>query len=429
MTCMLIRNGRLVDPSQSLDAGMDLLIEDGHIARLGERIEAPTGAEVIDASELAVAPGFIDLHAHLREPGEEQKETIATGARAAAAGGFTAVCAMANTVPVNDDPSVTRFIIEKGQEAGAARVHPIGALTRGRRGEALAEIGEMAREGALAFSDAPLALTNSLLMRRALEYCRSFDVPVFVHPEDLALSDGGSMHEGAISTSIGLKGMPAAAEEIMVARDLILAAATSGRLHITHVSTQASVELIRRAKADGQRVTCEVTPHHLSLIDEDVASANYDPRWKMNPPLRSREDREAILQGLYDGSIDAIVSDHAPHHRDENEMDFADAPFGVSSLETAVSVAIDRLYHPKVLGISQLIRLFSTSPAEILSLEGAGTLREGSVADVTLLDLGRRWKVDSRQFVSRGKNTPFEGVSLRGRPAMTIVGGKIVWRV
>lgn len=427
MTRMLIRNGRLIDPSQGIDAGMDLLIEDGHVAGLEERIDAPPGTEIIDASELVVAPGFIDMHAHLREPGEEQKETIATGARAAAAGGFTAVCAMANTVPVNDDPSVTRFIIEKGREAGGARVHPIGALTRGRKGEALAEIGEMAREGAVAFSDAPLALTNTLLMRRALEYCRSFDAPVFVHPEDLLLSDSGSMHEGKVSTLIGLKGMPAAAEEMMVARDLILAASTSGRLHITHVSTRGSVELIRRAKAEGQRVSCEVTPHHISLIDEDVAAANYDPRWKMNPPLRSREDREAVLQGLYDGTIDAIVSDHAPHHRDENEMDFADAPFGVSSLETAVSVAIDRLYHAKVLGITQLVRLFSTSPAEILGLD-AGSLRPGAVADLTLLDLGRRWDVHSAQFISRGRNTPFEGVALRGKPAMTIVGGRVVWK-
>jgi len=424
---MLIRNGRLIDPAQNLDAGMDLLIENGRISAIGERLAAPEDAELIDASGLVVAPGFIDLHAHLREPGDEQKESIETGARAAAAGGFTAVCAMANTRPVNDDPAVTRFIVEKGRDAGGARVHPIGALTRGREGEALAEIGEMRRAGALAFSDAPLAVASTLLMRRALEYCRSFDVPVFVHPEDALLSDGGSMHEGAVSTMIGLRGMPAAAEEIMVARDLQLAEMTGGRLHITHVSTRGSVELIRRAKADGLSVSCEATPHHFSLIDEDVAAANYDPRWKMNPPLRSREDREALLQGLYDGTIDAIVSDHAPHHRDENEMDFADAPFGVSSLETAVAVAVDRLYHGKILGISQLVRLFSTAPAEILGLD-VGKLREGAVADLTLLDLGRRWTVRSGDFLSRGKNTPFHGVKLRGRAAMTIVGGSIVHR-
>lgn len=428
MTQLLIRNGRLIDPSQGLDQGMDLLIEDGFIAAIGERLVAPGDVESIDASELIVAPGFIDMHAHLREPGEEQKETIASGAAAAAAGGFTAVCAMPNTLPVNDDPSVTRFIIEKAREAGGARVYPIGALTRGRKGEALAEIGEMARAGAVALSDAPLALNNSLLMRRALEYCRSFDLPVIIHPEDLQLSDGGSMHEGAVSTLIGLKGMPAVAEEVMVARDLLLAQATGGRLHIAHASTRGSVDLIRRAKAQGQQLSCEVTPHHLSLIDEDLVSVNYDPRWKMNPPLRSRVDREAVLQGLYDGTIDAIVSDHAPHHQDENEMDFADAPFGVSSLETAVSVAIDRLYHHRVLGIGQLVRLFSTSPAQILGLEG-GSLRVGSRADLSLLDLGRRWTVESGAFISRGRNTPFEGVTLRGRPAMTIVDGKVIWRI
>jgi len=422
----LIRNGRIVDPSQSLDEGMDLLVEDGHIAALDNRITPPEHTRIIDASELIVSPGFIDLHAHLREPGQEQKETIESGARAAAAGGFTAVCAMANTTPVNDDPSVTRYVLEKGRRSKGARVHPIGALTKGRKGEALAEIGEMKRAGAVAFSDSPRAVDNTLLMRRALEYSRSFDVPIFVHPEDGTLTDGGSINEGRISTLIGLKGMPAAAEEIMVSRDLILARLTGGRLHVGHVSTRASIDLIRRARSTDVPVTAEVAAHHFSLSDEDLVRANYDPRWKMNPPLRSEDDREALLQALYDGSIDAIVSDHAPHHSDENEMDFADAPFGISSLETTVSTAIDRLIHGRILGISQLIRLFSTGPASVLGIP-SGTLRPGAVADITLLDLRKTRHVNSALFISKGKNTPFDGKKLKGLPVMTIVGGDIVW--
>ncbi len=427
MTRLLVRNGRVVDPAQGIDQGMDILVEDGHVAAIDEKLDVGRDVAVLDAADLVVAPGFIDLHAHLREPGLEHKETIETGCRAAVAGGFTAVCAMANTLPVNDEPAVTRYIAEQARAVGAARVYPVGALSKGCRGEELAEIGEMVTAGAVAVSDSPVSITNGLLMRRALEYCRSFDVPIMAHPQDPLLSDRGSMNEGLVSTRIGLRGMPAAAEDAMVARDILLAELTKGRLHLCHLSTAGALDLVRLARRKECRVTCEVTPHHFTLTDEDVAEANYDPRWKMNPPLRTSRDREAVLQAIYDGTVDAIVSDHAPHHADENELDFADAPFGVVGLETAVSVALDQLVHGRVIGIGQLVRLMSTSPAAILGLPG-GTLSPGSVADLTLLDLGARVKVDPSSFTSKGRNTPFGGMALRGAPAVTIIGGRVVWQ-
>jgi dihydroorotase len=328
---------------------------------------------------------------------------------------------------VNDEPAVTRYIADKAKAAGAARVYPVGALSRGCQGEALAEIGEMVAAGAVAISDSPVAVTNGLLMRRALEYCRSFDVPILAHPQDPMLADGGSMHEGVVATRIGLRGMPAAAEETMVARDLVLAELTRGRLHLCHVSTAGAVDMVRYARRRGLRVTCEVTPHHFTLCDEDVAAANYDPRWKMNPPLRARSDREAVLQAIADGTIDAIVSDHAPHHADELELDFADAPFGVVGLETAVSLALDRLVHRRVIGIGRLVQLMSTAPARILGVPG-GTLAPGSPADLTVLDLGARVRVDPATFLSKGRNTPFSGMALKGAPAMTIVDGRVVFK-
>ena len=427
MKRLLIRNGRVVDPSQGLDQGMDILVEDGIVAAIGERLEAPTRVKTIDAGGLVVAPGFIDLHTHLREPGLEYKETIESGARAAVAGGFTAICCMADTEPANDDPSVTSFIRERAEQAGLARIYPVGALSKGLEGREMAEIGEMAKAGAVAISDDPRPVGNALLLRRALEYSRSFDLPVAVHEEDLDLSDGGSMHEGSVSTRIGLRGMPTSAEEVMVARDVLLSELTGGRLHLCHLSTSIALDLVRIAKRRKLAVSCEVAAHHFVLTDEDVAGANYDPNWKTNPPLRSAVEVEAILQAIYDGAVDAIVSDHEPHHADEKELDFADAPFGIIGLETAVPLALDRLVHARVIGLMQLVRLMSTRPAEIYSLPG-GSLREGAPADITILDLRTLRTVDPSSFQSLARNTPFAGMRLKGWPVATIIGGKIVWQ-
>ena len=427
MSRLLIRNGRVVDPSQGLDQGMDLLLEDGCVAALGERLDVAKRTPVLDAAGLVVAPGFIDLHAHLREPGLEYKETIESGCRAAVAGGFAAVCAMPTTEPCNDEPSVTRFVRSRAASLGLARVYPIGAVTRGRGGEELAEIGEMVREGIVAVSEGGKAIASAMLMRRALEYARSFDIPVAVHEQDPDLAEGGAMHEGEVSTRIGLPGIPAAAESVMVARDILLAELTRGRLHLCHLSTRAALDLVRMARRKGVPVTCEVAPHHFTLTDEDVATSNYDPNFKLAPPLRSASDREAVLQAIYDGTVDAIVSDHAPHHSDEKERDFGDAPFGVIGLETAVSLAVDRLVHGRVIGLMQLVRLLSTGPAEVYGLPG-GSLKVGQPADVTLLELRTRRTVDPKKFRSKSRNTPFSGMVLRGGPVATVVAGKVVWR-
>jgi dihydroorotase len=423
---LLIRNGRVVDPSQGLDQGMDVLLEDGHVARIGERIRVKAETPVLDAARLVVAPGFIDLNAQLCEPGHEQRETIASGCLAAVAGGFTAVCCSPDTKPVNDEPSVTSFILERARGVGLARVHPVGAVSRGLAGAELAEIGEMVRAGAVAVGD-PGPVANAQLMRRALEYARSFDIPVAAHAEDLSLSDGGLMHEGVVSTRIGLRGMAAAAEDVVVARDLILARLSSGRLHLRHLSTAGAFELVRAAKAEGLAVSCEVAPHHFTLTDEDLASATYNTDWKTRPPLRSSDHVDAVKQALYDGTVDAIASDHTPQHRDDKELDFSEAPFGIVGLETTVSLAIDRLVHGKVIGLGRLVRLFSIGPAQAFRLPG-GTLRPGSPADVTILDLRRRVTVDPRTFRSKSRNTPFAGLKLRGAPVVTIVGGRLVWR-
>ncbi len=427
MKRLLIRNGRVIDPSQGLDQGMDVLLENGSVAALGERLDVPSETRVLDAAGLVVAPGFIDLHTHLREPGFEHKETIESGCRAAVAGGFTSLCCMPDTNPVNDDPSVTSFILKRAEQIGLARVYPVGAVSVGLEGEEMAEIGEMVGAGAVAVSDDRRPVTNAQLFRRVLEYARSFDVPVAAHEEDLDLSDGGSMHEGAVSSRIGLRGMPTSAEEVMVARDVLLAELTGGRLHLCHLSTSTALDLVRTAKQRGLAVSCEVAAHQFVLTDEDVAGANYNPNWKTNPPLRSAAEVEAVLQAIYDGTVDAIVSDHEPHHADEKELDFSDAPFGIVGLETAVPLALDRLVHGRVIGLMQLVRLMSTRPAEVFGLPG-GSLREGAPADVTVLDLRALRSVDSSTFQSRAHNTPFSGMRLKGWPAATIVGGEIVWQ-
>jgi dihydroorotase len=417
----------VVDPTQGLDEGMDLLLDGGEVRAIGERLDATPDMTVIDAAGLVVAPGFIDLHTHLREPGYEYKETIASACRAAVAGGFTAICAMPDTRPVNDDPAVTRFIRERAAAVGLARVYPLGAVSCGLAGAELAEMGGMVAAGAVAVTDDSRPITNALLMRRVLEYARSFDIPVAAHPEDVDLSDGGAMHEGRVATRIGLGGIPDAAEEVMVSRDLRLAELTGGTLHLCHLSTAGSLEMVRRAREEGVRVTCEVAAHHFTLTDQSVADANYHPNWKTYPPLRPQRDVEAVLQAIYDGTVDAIVSNHEPHHTDEKDLDFAQAPFGIVGLETAVSLAVDRLVHGKVIGIMQLVRLFSSRPAQVYNLPG-GSLKPGAPADVTILDLRARHTVDPATFRSRARNTPFAGMQLRGRAVTTIVGGEVVWK-
>ena len=422
---LLVRGGRVVDPASRRDTVTDLLLADGVVAGVGPELSAE-GAEVLDASGLLVLPGFVDLHAHLREPGREYAETIASGAAAAAAGGFTAVCAMPNTDPANDGRSVTAFVAARGREAGGARVHPIGALTRGRKGADLAEFGEMATAGAVAFSDDGDWLADGDVLRRALEHASLFGLPIVQHAEDRSLSRRAPMHEGAVSTRLGLSGQPDVAEAAAVARDILVAGLTGGRLHVAHVSTALSLAFVREAKARGVAVTCEVTPHHLTLTDEEVARSGYSTRFKMNPPLREPADLEALFAALLDGTVDAIATDHAPHHEDEKGVDFDGAPFGVVGLETAAAVVHDRFVVTGRLPLSRFVELFSTGPARAFRLPG-GTLAPGSAADVTLFDPARRWKVDPARFVSLGRSTPFAGWELVGSPAGTIVGGRVVW--
>ncbi len=423
---LLVRGGRLVDPAAERDGAFDLVLRDGEVAAVGERLSAD-GADVVDATGLLVLPGFIDLHAHLREPGREYAETIATGAAAAAAGGYTAVCAMPNTEPVNDDRTVTAFVASRGSEAGFARVYPIGAISRGRKGIELAEFGEMRSAGAVAVSDDGDWLADGDLLRRAIEYAALFDMPVVQHSEDPTLSRRAPMHEGAVSTRLGLPGQPDVAEAAAVSRDLLIARLAGGHLHLAHLSTALSVASVRDAKAGGLPVTCEVTPHHLTLTDQEVARSGYSTRFKMNPPLRERADVAALLEALQDGTVDAIATDHAPHHEDEKAVEFDGAPFGVVGLETAAAVVHDRLVSPGRLSLRRFAELFSTGPARAFGLPG-GTLAPGSPADVTLFDPRKRWTVDPAHFVSLGRSTPFAGWELVGVPVGTIVGGRIVWR-
>jgi dihydroorotase len=418
---LLIRGGRLVDAS-GLDTTADLLIAAGSIVEVNPSIAVPAGTSTIEAQDLLVLPGFVDLHVHLREPGEEEKETVASGAAAAVAGGFTDLACMPNTQPPIDDQSGVRFIREQSAAAGLARVHPVAAITLGRRGEQLTEMAELRDAGAVAFSDDGSPVKNAEILRRALEYGRMVGAPIIDHCEDLDLTARGVMHEGRVATELGLPGIPAAAEEVMVARDLCLAELTGGHLHLAHLSTRGSVELVRRAKERGVRVTAEVTPHHLVLTDDAVRS--YDPVTKMNPPLRGTADVAALRAGLADGTIDAIATDHAPHTDYEKELEFDHAPFGVIGLETALGLALTQLVDGGVLDLAGLVRVMSLNPRRILGLPG-GSIAAGAPADLVLIDPEARWVVDPARFRSRSRNSPFRGFRLRGEVRATVVGGRV----
>ncbi|MBP1609200.1 MAG: dihydroorotase, multifunctional complex type [Acidobacteria bacterium] len=422
---LILKQGRVVDPTQKINQIADVGIDDGRIVEIAAKIRR-SGRKVIDARGLIVAPGFIDMHVHLREPGREDAETIETGTNAAACGGFTGVACMPNTTPVNDSEAVTSFILERAREVSKVAVYPVGAITKGSQGEALAEIGEMRRSGIVAISDDGRSVQNSQIMRRAMEYSKLFGIPVIDHCEDRNLAADGVMHEGYYSTILGMRGINPAAEEMHVVRDTILARYTGARLHIAHLSTRLSLETVKRAKKEKISVTCEVTPHHLLLTDAHVTS--YDTNMKMNPPLRSQEDVDALVDGIVSGSIDVIATDHAPHNINDKMLEFDRAPFGVVGLETAVGLILDRFVRTGVLGIERMVEMFSTNPARILGLE-RGTLARGAVADITVLDPNRQWVVSSADFASRSRNTPFEGYRLRGAPAMTIVKGRVVWSV
>ncbi|MEX0979989.1 MAG: dihydroorotase [Gemmatimonadota bacterium] len=422
---ILIRGGRVVDPGQKLDRVLDLLLAEGNVVETGAKLAAPDDAEVIEADGLVVCPGLIDVHVHLREPGAERKETIASGARAAAAGGFTSICAMPNTDPVIDSPATVGFVAAAGARAQACRVYPVGAISIGQKGERLSEIGELVDAGAVAITDDGNPVMDSGLMRLALEYAQAFDIPVADHPEDLTLSRNGVMNEGVVSSRLGLKGKPNASEDVHIVRDLMLAEHTGGRIHLQHVSTAGGVDAIRRAKERGVRVTAEATPHHLVLTDE--ACEGYRTDAKMNPPLRTRADREAVREGLRDGTLDTLATDHAPHHYDEKEQAFDDAPFGIVGLETSLALVLTHMVGGGVIDLSTMIERMSCAPARAFNLPG-GTLAPKSVADVTLFDPEAEWTVDPKAFVSKSGNTPFAGHTLRGMPRVTIVGGRVVWR-
>jgi len=417
---LLIRNGRVLDPAAGVDRIQDLLVIDGRIARSGTGLKAPAGTRSVDATGKVVCPGFIDIHTHLREPGYEYKETVASGTRAAAAGGFTAVCCMANTLPVNDNRAVTDYILAKARVEGVVRVHPIGAVTKNLDGTQLAELAEQAEAGCVAFSDDGKCVMNAELYRRAMEYALPFATPIISHAEDAHLAHDAAMNEGLVSTELGLSGQPAAAEDVMVARDIVLAELTGAHVHIAHISTAGAVRMMREAKARGVRVTTEATPHHLLLTDDAVRS--WDPNTKMAPPLRSKGDVDALREALADGTIDCIATDHAPHALAEKEDEFVEAANGIVGLETAVRVLLDRLVRPGVIDLGTLVARLSCGPARLLNLPG-GSLAPGAVADVTILDLAEPWTVDPARFRSRSRNTPFGGWSGTGGPWMTIVGG------
>ncbi len=428
MSSMLLRGGRVVDPVNGRDGTFDVLIAGDRIARVGRDLPIDAGTSVFDVpSGLVVCPGLIDMHVHLREPGQEHKETVATGAAAAVAGGFTAVACMPNTTPVNDNAGVTEFILKKAAEANLARVYPIGAVSRGQAGEQLADIAELRQAGCVALTDDGRPVATARLMRRALEYAGMFRMPVIEHCEEQTLKGDGVAHEGFHASALGLRGIPGEAESIMAQRDISLAELTGGRVHIAHMSARQSLDAVRYGKARGVRVTCEVTPHHFVLTDEMLSSPiPYDTNVKMNPPLRDAKDRDAMLAGIADGSVDAIATDHAPHHYDEKHVEFDAAPFGITGLETAVSLCFDRLVHAGVIPIARLVALLSVNPARVLGVAG-GSLADGAPADITILAPDLEVTVSAARMRSKSKNTPFDGWRLRGGVAATIVGGRVVY--
>ena len=422
---LLVKNGRVLDPASKTDAAMDVLL-DGETIREVEpagKIAAPQNVQIFDATGLIVAPGFIDIHAHLREPGHESSETIESGTRAAARGGFTAVCCMPNTKPVNDNASVTRFIVDRAKAHGSVRVWPIGAASVGSKGEAIAEIAAMKEAGIVAVSDDGKPIATAKLARQVMEYCQSLNLPVIEHAEDVSLAAGAMIREGVTSTRLGLRGMPAAAESVCVARDVQLAELTGARLHVAHLSAKASLEQVRSAKSRGLHVTCEVTPHHFTLIDEDVT---YDSRFKMNPPLAAREDREALLAGLADGTVDAIATDHAPHEPALKDVEFDKAPFGILGFETALSLALEQLVHSGRISLMRMVELFAAGPARVLGMERK--IAAGQPADLTIFSLDHSWTYKVKESESKSRNSPFDGRTFKGRAMSTIVAGKIIYQ-
>lgn len=425
MSSILIRNGRVIDPASGGDAVADVLVRDGHIESVGRGILPEEGLAEFDATGAIVAPGFIDMHVHLREPGIEHAETIETGARAAAAGGFTSICCMPNTRPVNDCATVTSYILQRAREVAVVNVFAIGAITKGSLGEELAAIGSMRDAGIVAISDDGRPVMNARVMRRAMELAATLGIPVIDHCEDLNLSAGGDMHEGRESVRLGLRGIPSASEDVMVARDLLLAELTGAHYHVAHMSTTHSAEMVAFAKARGLKVSCEVTPHHFAITDEEVAT--YDSNYKMKPPLRCGHDVEAIIKAISSGVVDAIATDHAPHAGDEKMQEFERCPFGITGLETAIGLTLSELVHPGHITVNRMVELFTTGPAGILKLN-RGTLAPGAPADITIFDTGSEWTYDVQQSFSKSRNSPFSGRRFRGGPLATIVRGKIVWK-
>lgn len=421
---LLVKNGTVIDPASKTEAKLDVLIDGVSIKEVGApgKFSASGNLEVFDAAGMIVAPGFIDMHVHLREPGQENSETIETGTKSAARGGFTAVCCMPNTRPVNDSPSVTRFIVDKARTA-PVRVWPIGAASVGSKGEALAEIAGMKEAGIVAVSDDGKPIATAKLARQVMDFCNSLDLPVIEHSEDVSLAAGAVMREGVTSTRLGLRGMPAAAEAVCVARDVQVAELTGGRLHVAHLSAKASLDQVRWAKSRGLKVTCEVTPHHFTLIDEDV---QYDSRFKMNPPLASREDREALIAGLADGAVDVIATDHAPHEPALKDVEFDRAPFGILGFETAIALTLQQLVHKKKISLMRMVELFTIGPARVLGKQRK--LAAGEIADLTIFSTAHEWKYDVKDSPSKSRNSPFDGQTFQGAPMCTIVDGKIVYQ-
>jgi len=420
---LLIKNGRVLDPASKTDATRDILLGGDRIKEIAPagKISSSADIQVFDASGLIVAPGFIDMHVHLREPGQENSETIESGTLAAARGGFTVVCCMPNTKPVNDNASITRFIVDRARAHGHVHVWPIGAASIGSKGENIADIAAMREAGIVAVSDDGKPIATAKLARQVMDYCRSLDLPVIEHAEDVSLAAGAVMREGISSTRLGLPGMPAAAESVCVARDVQIAELTEGRLHIAHLSAKGSLDQVRFAKQRGLHVTCEVTPHHFTLIDEDVT---YDSRFKMNPPLAAREDREALLQGLADGTVDAIATDHAPHEPALKDVEFDKAPFGILGFETAIALSLEQLVHTGKLSLMRMVELFTSGPARVLGKERK--LIAGAPADLTIFSLDRPWTYNVKESASKSRNSPFDGRSFKGGPVATIVSGKLV---